>query len=68
MALGPPPLQHVQTFIVKQQKVLGSNLQPTSGASAFLHELFGEFSHGCFHARSIYKVFASALRVRATMF
>jgi hypothetical protein len=59
MALGPPPFQHVQTFVVKQQKMLRSNLQPTSGASAFLHELFGEFSHGCLHAHCIYKVFAS---------
>ena len=59
MALGSPPLQYVQTFVVKQQKMLGSNLQPTSGTSAFLHELFGEFGHGCFHTRCIYKVFAS---------
>ena len=59
MALGPPPLQHVQTFVTEQEKMPCSSLQPPGCGSAFLQELFGELRHGCFHVRGAYKVFAS---------
>ena len=62
MALGPPPVQHVQTFVAEQEKMSCSSLQPPGCGSAFLHELFGEIRHGCFHVRGAYKVFASSAK------
>jgi len=59
MALGPPPLQHVQTFVVEQEKMPRSSLQPPGCGSAFLQKVFGEFGHGYFYACGAYKVFAS---------
>ena len=62
MALGPPPLQHVQTFVAEQEKMPRSSLQPVGCGSAFLQKLFGEIRHGCFHVRGAYKVFASSAK------